>query len=115
VTVGIDLFFSIQVTKWKSEEIIAFRNTDRSCIFDVLFNPHDRYEFATVGYHSVSIWGIEGHSTVRKEWIHVKDREEGEPVIFTAATYFNYKVEWHSNSYIIHLVEERDRVRLDSW
>lgn len=92
ITVGIDMFFSVQVTKWKSEEIIAFRNTDRAFIFDVVFNPKDKSEFATVGYNNIAIWGIEGHSMCRKEWIHIKDAKDDSLVIFTAAAYFNYHV-----------------------
>jgi len=91
ITIGIDLFYSIQITKWKSEEIVAFRNTDRACIFDVVFNPYDKYEFATVGYSHIAVWNIEGRTLVRKEWIHDKDSEDS-MVIYTAVTYFNYQV-----------------------
>ena len=92
VTIGVDLFFSVQVTRWKSEEIITFRNTDSACIFGVTFNPYDRYEFATVGQCNIAIWGVEGRSLVRKEWIDVRDSDQGPYCMFTAATYFNYKV-----------------------
>lgn len=50
MSIGIDNFFSIEVTNWKTEEILAFRNTGNNYILDVVFNRSNIYELATSGY-----------------------------------------------------------------
>ncbi len=72
VTIGADPLFSIQVFNWKNEETIAFRNTTMMPIFDIIFNPYNKYEFTTVGHHNIAIWGLQGRSLNRKKWIQLK-------------------------------------------
>jgi WD40 repeat protein len=50
VSIGIDENYSIQVTNWRTESIVAFRNSSAFPICGVDFNPYDRYELATCGY-----------------------------------------------------------------
>ena len=100
ISVSVDSYYSIQIINWKTEETLAFRNTGACPIFDVLFNPYNKYEFTTVGHHNIAVWELQGRSLTRKNWIHVKpvDLPESEvpqikvlPVITTAA-YLNYHV-----------------------
>lgn len=83
---------SLQVTNWKSEEVIAFRNTDSQFSADVIFNSYDKYEFATCGYQNISVWQVNGRSLIRKEWIKVQKNEEGETPFFTCLAYIHYQV-----------------------
>lgn len=58
VSIGIDENYSIQVTNWKTEVIVAFRNSGTFPIYGVIFNPYNRYEFATCGYQNVTVWSV---------------------------------------------------------
>ena len=50
ISLGIDKNFSISVQDWKTEEIIAIRNTGSAPIFDIIVNPFNKFEFDTSGY-----------------------------------------------------------------
>ncbi len=100
VSVGADPLFSIQIINWKTEETLVFRNTGTSPIFDIIFNPYNKYEFTTVGHHNVTVWELQGRSIIRKNWVHLKSAppEDGNkserprfPII-TCASYLNYHV-----------------------
>jgi len=100
ISISVDTFFSIQVINWKTEETVVFRNTGTFPIFDVLFNPYNKYEFTTVGPHNITIWELQGRSLTRKNWIHLKGVSEEDsnksdksvPKIITTAAYLNYHV-----------------------
>lgn len=66
LSVGMDRYFSLQVTSWKSEEILAVRNSGPSQIFDVQFNPYNRYEFTTCGLKNITVWEVNGRNILRK-------------------------------------------------
>lgn len=53
------------MTNWRTEEIIAIRNTGQNPIFDLTINPYNKYEFVTVGYQNISIWEISGRNLLR--------------------------------------------------
>lgn len=58
LSVGADSQYSIQVTNWKSEDIVAMRNSGQYQIFNAMFNPYNKYEFVTCGLKNITIWDI---------------------------------------------------------
>jgi WD40 repeat protein len=90
VSVGVDKYFSLQVTDWKNEEIIAFRNTSPHPIVDVVVNPYDKYEFATCGNHLVQIWTVSGNSIILKENVYVTIGDKNELPYITCIRYLYY-------------------------
>lgn len=66
VSVGMDRHFSIQLTAWKTEEVLAMRNSGPAQIFDVQFNPYNRYEFVTCGLRNITVWEVDGRNLLRK-------------------------------------------------
>jgi hypothetical protein len=50
MSIGMDKNFSLQVTNWKTEEILAVRNSGNEPIFDMIINPYNNYEFVTAGF-----------------------------------------------------------------
>lgn len=76
ISLGMDKFFSIQVTDWEMEEKIAFRNSSQSPLIDVVVNPYDKYEFATCGFHKVQIWRIVGKTLLVKENIDINQGDK---------------------------------------
>lgn len=57
-SVGMDVTYSLQITNWVTNEVIAFRNTSESPIFDLTFNPYDKNILVTTGYQNIIIWSI---------------------------------------------------------
>jgi WD40 repeat protein len=90
VSVGVDKYFSLQVTDWKNEEIVAFRNTSPNPIVDVVVNPYDKYEFATCGHHLVQIWTVSGNAIVLKENVYVTVGDKNELPYITCLRYMYY-------------------------
>lgn len=68
-SVGMDINFSIQITNWQTEEVVALRNSGSQHIFEVKFNPLSRYEFATCGLQNVTLWEIKGRNLLRSHSI----------------------------------------------
>jgi WD40 repeat protein len=64
-------FFSIQVTSWKNQEVLAFRNTGPFAIFDVSFNPYNKYEFATSGVQNITFWEVSARNLLRKQVVTI--------------------------------------------
>lgn len=90
VSVGIDNFFSLQVTNWKQEEVVAFRNTSPSRIIDVVVNPYDKYEFATCGLHIVQVWKVQGKSILLKQNVNINLGDKNNLVYVTCLRYVYY-------------------------
>lgn len=81
-SVATDERYSIQITDWECNEIIAFRNTSPTPILDFEFNPTNRLEFATGQYNSVSVYTIENRSILLLRIVSVNLIEkEGLPFI----------------------------------
>ena len=114
ISISVDTFFSIQLFNWKTEETIVYRNTSNCPIFDVIFNPYNKYEFTTVGHHNIAIWELQGRSLTRKNWIHLqgstqedKGKSDQTAPILTVAAYLNYHVEFLY--YILFKLKVRER------
>ena len=43
LSIGFDPTYSIQVTNWKTEEIVCIRNSGPYLILDVVFDPYNKY------------------------------------------------------------------------
>ena len=93
VSVGIDKYFSLQVTDWGLEEVVAFRNTSPGPITDLVVNPYDKYEFATCGNHIVQVWGVQGKTIVLKENVHVTIGVKNELPYITCVKYIYYMLQ----------------------
>ena len=85
-------FYSIQITDWKSEEILGYRNTSSAPILDIVFNTYNKYEFATCGHYNIAIWDFKGKTVNRKEWMQIKEGDNFQLPFFTAVSYINYHV-----------------------
>lgn len=92
ISLGMDKFFSIQVTEWKTEEKIAFRNSSSTPLIDVVVNPTNKYEFATCGFHKVQIWQIVGKSLLVKENIEINEGDKNELPYITSICYSYYNL-----------------------
>jgi WD40 repeat protein len=101
VSVGVDELFSLQVTDWAMEEIIAFRNTSKEPIIDVVVHPRDKYEFATCGDRLVQIWGISGKSIILKENVHMMIGDKNELPCITCIKYMYYMLQGEVQSDLI--------------
>jgi len=55
-------YHSIQISNWKTDEIISFRNLGVAPVFDLVINPYNKYEFASCGYQHITIWDITGRN-----------------------------------------------------
>lgn len=81
------------MTNWKTEEIIALRNSGPNPIFDVIINPYNKYEFVTVGYQNISIWEINNRNLLRKSIINIKDVDnDGKLCMITCVAYISFNV-----------------------
>mmetsp|Transcript_9178 Transcript_9178/g.8080 ORF Transcript_9178/g.8080 Transcript_9178/m.8080 type:complete len:293 (+) Transcript_9178:674-1552(+) len=99
---GFDKFFSIQVTNWKTNEILGFRNSDSAPILELGFHSFDRYEFTSIGYNNVAVWKIDGKSLLRKDWIFINSPNlEGVMPYITCFSYINYQIGKNYQSDII--------------
>lgn len=97
---------SIQVTNWKSEEIVAFRFTGfNSPIADIVMNPYNKYEFATCGYKEISIWSIQGMTMERTTCLDLPPKPDGRVPFFTCLAYMNYHVSIVFSSWLIRFAE----------
>lgn len=92
VSLGMDQNFSIQVTNWKTEEKIAFKNSSPSPLLDVKFNPYNKYEFIICGYHNVQIWNIVGKSLLVKDSIEINEGDKNTLPYITAIDYCYYRL-----------------------
>lgn len=92
ISLGMDSFFSIQVTNWKTEEKIAFKNSSPNPLLDVVVNPYNKHEFAVCGFHSVQIWSIEGKSLAVKDSIEVNEGDKNTLPYITAIDYCFYRL-----------------------
>jgi WD40 repeat protein len=92
-SVGMDKNFSLQVTDWKLEEIIAFRNSSQNAIIDLVVNPYDKYEFATCGYHKVQLWEVQGKSIILKENINITEGDKNQLPYITCIDYIYYMMQ----------------------
>lgn len=92
ISLGMDKYFSIQVTDWKMEEKIAFRNSSQNPLIDIVVNPTNKYEFATCGFHKVQIWQIVGKSLLVKENIDINEGDKNELPYISAITYSFYNL-----------------------
>jgi WD40 repeat protein len=101
ISIGMDKYFSIQVTDWEMEQKIAFKNSSQSPLIDVVVNPNDKYEFATCGFHKVQIWQIVGKTLLVKENIEVNEGDKNQLPYVTAITYSFYKFGGHVESDLI--------------
>lgn len=87
ISLGIDTFYSIQVTNWEQEEIIAFKNSSTNTLLDVVINPFNKNEFATCGYHKVQIWSIVGKSLLVKENTIITEGDKNQLPYITCINY----------------------------
>ncbi|CAD8183513.1 unnamed protein product [Paramecium pentaurelia] len=90
VSIGIDETYSIQVTSWKNETIIAFRNSGTFPICCVMFNPYNRYEFATCGYQNITIWSLQGRNLIRSQVILSDEVKYSNGCFITCLSYISY-------------------------
>jgi hypothetical protein len=61
----VDISFSIQISDWKSEEILAFRNSSSLQVFDIQFNPLKKNQFVTCGLMNITFWEFKGKNLLR--------------------------------------------------
>ena len=101
VSIGVDKYLSLQVTDWRSEEIVAFRNTSPSYIVDVVVNPYNKYEFATCGNHLVQIWSVNGNSIILKENVYITIGDKNELPYITCIKYMHYMLQGEVQTDII--------------
>lgn len=66
VSIGMDKYFSIQVTNWKTEDIRCFRNQGQEPIFEVKFNPFDSRQLVTSGFENITFWKVDFRSLLRE-------------------------------------------------
>jgi WD40 repeat protein len=92
ISIGIDTFYSIQVTNWEQEEVIAFKNSSSNTLIDLVINPFNKNEFATCGYHKVQIWNIVGKSLLVKENVLVTEGDKNQLPYITCINYIYYFV-----------------------
>ncbi|KAL4455920.1 hypothetical protein ABPG73_008674 [Tetrahymena malaccensis] len=93
VSVGMDINFSLQVTNWKTEEIIALRNSGQYHIFDVCFNPYNRYEFVTCGTQNITVWEMNGRNILRKLVVNAASESDyGANCCITCVDYISYYI-----------------------
>ncbi|EGR29518.1 PH domain protein [Ichthyophthirius multifiliis] len=91
VSIGMDINFSIQVTNWKTEEIIALRNSGQYHIFDVCFNPYNKYELVTCGTQNITVWELNGRNLLRKLVVNASNESvHGANCCITCVDYLSY-------------------------
>jgi hypothetical protein len=66
-SVGMDTNYSVQVTNWITDEVVAFIHTSPLPIFDIMFNPYDKNQLVTAGYANLTVWSIDCRNLVRKQ------------------------------------------------
>lgn len=89
-SVGVDSFFSIQVTKWSTGTVMGFRNTSNRPIIEFEFNPRDKYQFATGSYNTVSLWFIRNRSIILKNIISMNSMDKNNFPYATCLAYVQY-------------------------
>lgn len=93
VTVGMDKQFSIQITDWENEVVLAFRNTGEHNIFDVQFNPLNRYEVSTSGWQHLAVWALQGKNLMRKQYINAYvQSKHGKQCSIVCFAYLTYQM-----------------------
>ncbi|KAL4497254.1 hypothetical protein ABPG72_011189 [Tetrahymena utriculariae] len=92
ISVGVDVQFSIQVMNWKTEEIVGIRNTGSQQIFDIIFNPYNKYEFASCGYKNITLWEMSGRNLLRKKVVNVQEETTSTSICITCLSYISYSL-----------------------
>lgn len=100
-SVGVDQYFSIQITKWSTGTVVGFRNTSNKPIIEFEFNPTDKYQFATGTYNSISLWFIGNRSIILKNLISMNSLDKNNFPYATCLAYVRYRTTQEDQSDII--------------
>lgn len=71
ISIGLDKNFSIQVTNWRENSIVAVAYTSSAPLLHLAVNPYDRSEFSVCGLKKVQTWQVKGRSLILKENIEI--------------------------------------------
>jgi hypothetical protein len=82
------------VINWRTEEIIAIRNSGPNPIFDLAVDPYNKLEFVTGGFQNVTIWEINNKNLIRKSIVNLYELDPNteNPCIITCVAYISFNV-----------------------
>ena len=89
ISISADKSYSIQVTNWREEELVCFRNTSHEPVLDLVVDPYNKYKFATCGYDWVKIWQIDGKGLLITDSVKVSEAI-GHEIYITCIEYIYY-------------------------
>lgn len=71
-SIGMDSNYSVQVTNWITDEIVAFSHTSPLPIFDLMFNPYDKSTLVTAGYANLTVWSVHSRNLVKRQIVQLE-------------------------------------------